>query len=207
MKRGEHQHYKVTETPLYFYDDGGKEGNRSRGPFFGTAKYWVTFYPSSPEMVVQIDFNKVDLYDDYAATYDLLEVYNADTIDKSAVAMSRYEKDKPYTVVADDATGALTVFFSPTSYLGAGNKAGWEATVKGVPRAGQAAPGALNITAGHGVYMVTENPTNFYDDGGQDGPRQNGGYHWLITFKPTTPSRIVELDFTQIDLYDDKAAV
>ena len=207
MKRGEHQHYRVTETPVYFYDDGGKEGNRSRGPFFGTAKYWVTFYPSSPEMVVQIDFNKVDLYDDYAATYDLLEVYNADTIDKSSVAMSRYERDKPYTVVADDATGALTVFFSPTSYLGAGNKAGWEATVKSVPRAGQAAPGALNITAGHGVYMVTENPTNFYDDGGQDGPRQNGGYHWLITFKPTTPSRIVELDFTQIDLYDDKAAV
>ncbi len=207
MKKGEHQHYRVTETPVYFYDDGGKEGNRSRGPFFGTAKYWVTFYPSSPEMVVQIDFNKVDLYDDYAATYDLLEVYNADTIDKSSVAMSRYERDKPYTVVADDATGALTVFFSPTSYLGAGNKAGWEATVKSVPRAGQAAPGALNITAGHGVYMVTENPTNFYDDGGQDGPRQNGGYHWLITFKPTTPSRIVELDFTQIDLYDDKAAV
>ena len=207
MKKGEHQHYRVTETPVYFYDDGGKEGNRSRGPFFGTAKYWVTFYPSSPEMVVQIDFTKVDLYDDYAATYDLLEVYNADTIDKSSVAMSRYERDKPYTVVADDATGALTVFFSPTSYLGAGNKAGWEATVKSVPRAGQAAPGVLNITAGHGVYMVTENPTNFYDDGGKDGPRQNGGYHWLITFKPTTPSRIVEVDFTQIDLYDDNAAV
>ncbi len=207
MKRGEHQHYRVTETPVYFYDDGGKEGNRSLGPFFGTAKYWVTFYPSSPEMVVQIDFNKVDLYDDYAATYDLLEVYNADTIDKSSVAMSRYEKDKPYTVVADDATGALTVFFSPTSYLGAGNRAGWEATVKSVPRAGQAAPRALNITAGHGAYMVTENPTSFYDDGGKDGPRQNGGYRWLITFKPTTPGRIVELDFTQIDLYDDKAAV
>ena len=207
MKKGEHQHYRVTETPVYFYDDGGKEGNRSRSPIGSSAEYWVTFYPSSPEMVVQIDFTKVDLYDDYAATYDLLEVYNAEATDKNAVAMSRYERDKPYTVVADGETGALTVFFSPTSYLFSGKKAGWEATVKSVPRAGQAAPGSLNITAGHGVYMVTENPTNFYDDGGKDGPRQNGGYHWLITFKPTTPSRIVELDFTQIDLYDDKAAV
>lgn len=116
--------YTVGDNDLLFYDDGGKNGKIS-SKFEGT----VTFTPSTPGKIVQIEFTSVGLYESSStSTYnDILKVYNG----REAVADNLNEQvfnNKPVRIrsMADD--GSLTVYLKSVTgdyYIGQG----FEATV------------------------------------------------------------------------------
>lgn len=114
--------YTVGANDILFYDDGGKDGKISY-KFEGS----VTFAPSTPGKIVQIEFINVGLYEgSYSSTNDdILKVYNG----REVVAANLNEQvfhNKPILIrsMADD--GSLTVYLkSVTSeyYIGQGFEA------------------------------------------------------------------------------------
>lgn len=118
--------YKVGEQPLTFYDDGGKDG-RISFKFEGT----VTFQPTTPGRKVQIDFRKVNIYEDkfgsVTTNNDVLRVYDGQN--KAEDALNTELHDGMAVVVKSMAAdGALTVYLKSVTgdyYL----KDGFEAVV------------------------------------------------------------------------------
>lgn len=118
--------YQVGDDNILFYDDGGRDGKISF-KFEGT----VTFIPTTPGKKIQIDFSKVNLYEDkYGTTTtnnDEMRVYNGLTTD--AAHLNATMRDGAPAVVKSMARdGSLTVYLKSKtgdSYL----KDGFEAVV------------------------------------------------------------------------------
>ena len=98
--------FSIGPSGLYFYDDGGKDGKIS-SKFDGV----VTFKPTTPGKVVQIDFSKVELYE---STYgsdsynDKIFVYNGSTVSEANLN-AQVRKGEPVILRSSAADGALTV--------------------------------------------------------------------------------------------------
>ncbi len=107
---------RVTSS-LLFYDDGGKDGNRTKG-FKGA----VHFIPNDGEVIKLVFKTKQELY-----SSDKLIIYNGksrDEADKLLKVKSYKKPEEP--ILSKAADGSLTVDFSASK---SGEKAGWEIEV------------------------------------------------------------------------------
>lgn len=69
-------------------------------------------------------------------------------------------------------------------------------------------PVASTVTVGNelnmpsaGTFAIGASGLNFYDDGGKDG-KISSKFEGVVTFKPTTPGKVVQIDFTKVELYE-----
>ena len=111
--------YKVAESPISFYDDGGKDGLISEN-FNGK----VTFEPTTAGKKVMIDFTKVTLFES-SVKNEILKVYNG----KEATAVNLIRQVKSGEKILLHSTsedGALTVTLNCDTGL---PKDGFEAIV------------------------------------------------------------------------------
>lgn len=115
--------FAIGASGLNFYDDGGKDGKIS-SKFEGV----VTFKPTTPGKVVQIDFTKVELYE---STYgsdsynDKIKVYNGTTV-SDANLNAQVMNGKPVVLRSSAADGSLTVWMKSVTgdyYRGKGFEA------------------------------------------------------------------------------------
>lgn len=115
--------FAIGASGLNFYDDGGKDGKIS-SKFEGV----VTFKPTTPGKVVQIDFTKVELYE---STYgsdsynDKIKVYNGTTV-SDANLNAQVMNSKPVVLRSSAADGSLTVWMKSVTgdyYRGKGFEA------------------------------------------------------------------------------------
>lgn len=115
--------FAIGASGLNFYDDGGKDGKIS-SKFEGV----VTFKPTTPGKVVQIDFSKVELYE---STYgsdsynDKIKVYNGTTV-SDANLNAQVMNGKPVVLRSSAADGSLTVWMKSVTgdyYRGKGFEA------------------------------------------------------------------------------------
>lgn len=115
--------FVIGASGLNFYDDGGKDGKIS-SKFEGV----VTFKPTTPGKVVQIDFSKVELYE---STYgsdsynDKIKVYNGTTV-SDANLNAQVMNGKPVVLRSSAADGSLTVWMKSVTgdyYRGKGFEA------------------------------------------------------------------------------------
>lgn len=115
--------FAIGASGLNFYDDGGKDGKIS-SKFEGV----VTFKPTTPGKVVQIDFSKVELYE---STYgsdsynDKVKVYNGTTV-SDANLNAQVMNGKPVVLRSSAADGSLTVWMKSVTgdyYRGKGFEA------------------------------------------------------------------------------------
>lgn len=115
--------FAIGASGLNFYDDGGKDGKIS-SKFEGV----VTFKPTTPGKVVQIDFTKVELYE---STYgsdsynDKVKVYNGTTV-SDANLNAQVMNGKPVVLRSSAADGSLTVWMKSVTgdyYRGKGFEA------------------------------------------------------------------------------------
>lgn len=115
--------FAIGASGLNFYDDGGKDGKIS-SKFEGV----VTFKPTTPGKVVQIDFTKVELYE---STYgsdsynDKIKVYNGTTVN-DANLNAQVMNGKPVVLRSSAADGSLTVWMKSVTgdyYRGKGFEA------------------------------------------------------------------------------------
>lgn len=111
--------YQVGDNSIYFYDDGGKDGNISEG-FNGQ----VTFVPTTSGKKVMIDFTKLDLFNTYVDNNDILKVYYGDQVDEAQLAMTLLKETAMIRSIAEN--GALTVTLKSKVSL---TKPGFEAVV------------------------------------------------------------------------------
>lgn len=99
--------YSIGENEVLFFDDGGKDGKIS-SKYEGT----VTFVPTTPGKVVQIDFTSVGLYEAMfgSDTYnDVLKVYDGTTADAGNLSGQVFN-GKPQRFRSSAADGSLTVY-------------------------------------------------------------------------------------------------
>ena len=104
----EHQTVTVGDTPLAFYDDGGLDGQVTKG-FNGS----ITFKPATEGKKVMIDFTKVAIF--YGTMYSqYLKVYNGSeaTADNLIRELKTGDALLIHSTAAD---GALTVVFESTT--------------------------------------------------------------------------------------------
>lgn len=115
--------FAIGASGLNFYDDGGKDGKIS-SKFEGV----VTFKPTTPGKVVQIDFSKVELYE---STYgsdsynDKVKVYNGTTV-SDANLNAQVMNGNPVVLRSSAADGSLTVWMKSVTgdyYRGKGFEA------------------------------------------------------------------------------------
>ncbi len=104
----------VSDTPLNFYDDGGKNGKISEG-FEGQ----ITFVPTTSGNKIKIEFTSVSLFYNSSAVsvgnQDVLNIYNGTT----AISANLLETltTEPKTIKSTSSDGALTVTLkSKTAY-------------------------------------------------------------------------------------------
>ncbi len=114
----EHQTVTVGDTPLAFYDDGGLDGQVTKG-FNGS----VTFRPATEGKKVMVDFSKVSIFS--GSIYSqYLKVYNGSeaTADNLLRELKTGDAVKVRSTAAD---GSLTVTFESTTsgYTGDGFEA------------------------------------------------------------------------------------
>lgn len=113
--------YKVGDNQIYFYDDGGKDGNISE-KFVGQ----VTFKPTTEGKKVMIDFTKLDLFNTSSTGLnDILNIYYGDKVDENNLAVTLL-KEKTAVIKSIAADGALTVTLKSTTGV---PKSGFEAVV------------------------------------------------------------------------------
>lgn len=109
MEAGEHS-YNVGEYSLNFYDDGGPDGNYTKG-FNGTA----TFVPTVEGKKVMIDFKFLDLFNNSSAisvgNNDVIRVYSGTEVNADNLIDEIIQNDLK-TLHSVSADGALTVTFS-----------------------------------------------------------------------------------------------
>lgn len=116
--------YSVGPSGLTFYDDGGKDGKIS-AKFEGT----VTFKPTTPGKVVQVDFSKVAIYESMygSDTYnDVLKVYNGQGTSDLIEQVKNGEQKIVRSTASD---GSLTVYLKTIQSSSYNLKDGFEATV------------------------------------------------------------------------------
>lgn len=108
----------VGETPLAFYDDGGLDGQVTKG-FNGS----ITFLPATEGKKVMIDFTKVDIF--YGSFYSqYLKVYNGKEATSDNLLRELRTGDT-LKIRSTSPDGALTVVFESTTdgYTGDGFEA------------------------------------------------------------------------------------
>lgn len=121
LLNSEHLSYNVGTTPLTLFDDGGPEGNISE-KFEGSA----TFRPVTPGNKIRVKFNTLDLFNTSSTGLnDVLNIYNGNTTDDSALLASVLKELITVSSTADD--GSLTI--SLVSKTGI-PKGGFSATVE-----------------------------------------------------------------------------
>lgn len=104
LMSNEDQTVTVGNTPLNFYDDGGKDGKVSAG-FNGK----ITFLPADGTKKVMVDFTKMKIA--YGSIYkQSISVYSGKDVKPTAL-LRTFVKDNTGTVRSTSADGALTVVF------------------------------------------------------------------------------------------------
>jgi PKD repeat protein len=106
----------ITTCTGDFYDSGGLSGD-----YANNENFTLTFFPSTPEALVTVNFSSFDT----ELNYDYLKIY--DGTDVTATLIGNYHgTTSPGIVTASNASGALTFkFTSDISIV----KAGWSATI------------------------------------------------------------------------------
>lgn len=113
--------YNVGDNQIYFYDDGGKDGNISE-KFEGQ----VTFKPTTEGKKIMIDFTKLDLFNTSSTGLnDILNIYYGETTDENNLALT-LSKEKVAVIKSIAENGALTVTLKSTTGI---PKSGFEAVV------------------------------------------------------------------------------
>ena len=111
--------FTVGDSPIMFFDDGGKEGKISEN-FQGT----VVFRPATSGKKVMVDFTKVTLFES-SNKNEILNVYNGSEANPSNL-ICRIRSGKPELVRSSASDGALTVTLACDTGF---PKDGFEATV------------------------------------------------------------------------------
>ncbi len=121
--------YTVSDS-VWFYDDGGKQGNVTKG-FDGK----VVFSPATAGSKIKLDFKTINLfYTEYAASssgyVDYLKVFNGNSTDEKDLLWQATQSDYTNIVIKSTAdNGMLTVTHKNNISYDANLKAGWEAVV------------------------------------------------------------------------------
>lgn len=100
-----HSTVTVGDTPLTLYDDGGADGQITKG-FQGT----MTFMPGTEGKKVQIDLSTVKLYEG-SIYYQYLNIYNGTEVD-AAKLIKRVKNGETALVHSTSVDGAITVELS-----------------------------------------------------------------------------------------------
>ncbi|MFN5793752.1 MAG: GEVED domain-containing protein [Bacteroidota bacterium] len=180
-----------------FYDSGGATGN-----YQSNENGTVTFFPSTPNSVLQVTFTSFDTED----LYDGLMIYNGPTAFSPLISSGLLASTNspttcpagswrgtvsPGTIVSTDPTGALTfVFASDVSVT----PTGWVATI--------------TCVSNSPTYVITDGTATtcsgtFYDSQGLSDYLNSENYTYTIF--PSTPGAKVQVNFTAFNtenLYD-----
>lgn len=115
--------YNAGNTPIDFYDDGGKDANIS-DKFSGQ----VTFIPTSPGKKIMVTFNKLDLFNTNPSNNDILNIYNGEEVsaDQLSATLLKQTGSEPIVVKSIAADGSLTITLESTTGV---TKPGFEAVV------------------------------------------------------------------------------
>lgn len=131
---------QVGSEPLKFYDDGGEKGNISEG-FEGS----VTFVPQTAGQVIQITFERLDLFNTFASRNDQLKVFNGrSTSDASTLLKTLLTDPMPLSLLSGESDGTLTVYLKSITGV---TKPGFVATVRAISPQGMTFSSATTTAA------------------------------------------------------------
>ena len=116
-----HRTVEVGDTPLNFYDDGGKEGKITEN-FEGS----ITFIPKTAGRRVRITFNKLDLFNTNPLRNDQLHIYNGKEAKAEKHLRTLLSDKTPVVLLSASEDGSLTVTLKSTTGV---TKSGFEAVV------------------------------------------------------------------------------
>ncbi len=112
---------EITTCQGMFYDDGGPEDDYSND-----ADYTFTVYPETDGAFVKAEFQSFNIEDHSSCDYDWLRIYDGESTSAPQIGGAYCGTDSPGTVVAENASGALTFEFHSD---GSVTESGWEALI------------------------------------------------------------------------------
>lgn len=133
-----------------------------------------------------------------------LTVWGQDAADPAKVLMPQVGMPADGAVVVSDEI----TFYDPwgeediSNVATTGHTAGVEGFVPAAPVT-LTIPHVVLMTTTPATYQVGEDNILFYDDGGKDG-KISFKFEGTVTFVPTTPGKKIQIDFSQVSLYEDK---
>jgi hypothetical protein len=96
----------ITTCDALFLDSGGENSDYSNDE-----DYIMTFYPSTPNSSVKIEFIEFNVENHFDCDYDYLEIYNGIDVNSPLINKDCGSSFDPATIIANNEEGALTMYF------------------------------------------------------------------------------------------------